>query len=265
MICVFEDQEGTLLSTFVRNAIPEQVKCFYSNGAKKIKSTLKAIHEAYPEEFIVVYCDLVPNNFETKTTFIGLWNMVAGNNSMHKKVFIAPSLCTEYYYLQSLFKYGLVNENHKGVVGLCLSREPYSNDHRLLEWDHNEYSTHERFCKLLCKVAVKECARTASHENHYYMLRDCFCDADVTPECTELTVYEKSCRVADEWMFRVDGWGNTVLHFDLKSSIENLMLVAEKHNSLVEEYESAGNKTRKTAMINFNILRGLIYASFQDC
>ena len=46
--------------------------------------------------------------------------------------------------------------------------------------------------------------------------------------------------VADKWMFRVDGWGTALLHFDLKRSIENLMQVVKKRSSLVEEYERVG-------------------------
>lgn len=266
MICIFEDHENTLLSTFVRAAIPKQIKCFYSDGVKKIKAMLQSVHDAYPEEFVTVYCDLIPNNFETKTTFEGLWHMTAENNSMHGKVFVAPSLCTEYYYLRSLHKYGLIDKEYRDIVDLCLTREPYLLDDRLSAWDRSESTTHERFCKLMCRVAVKNCANTASKGSHYYMLHDCLCEANVAPECTELTVYEKSCRVANEWMFRVDGWGCAPSGLDLSGAIEELIQIAENHNKLAERYERAtSEKMRKSAKINIKTLRRLIYASFQNC
>lgn len=199
MICLFEDKEDAFLSVFVRVEMQNQIKCFYSEGQSNLKKSLMSIHNAYPEEFVIVYCDLIPNNRNTKKTFCGLWDFIQRTHELHGKAFIAPSHCTEYYYLKSLEKYGLVDADCRDVVSLCMSLKPYLENGELSIWTRDEISTHEKLCKLLCKVAVKPCASTITKGNHHYVLSDCLCDTEFDSKCVEATVYEKSCRVADEW------------------------------------------------------------------
>lgn len=211
MVCIFEDKEDSLLSEFVRASISDQIICLYSDGAASLKETLLSAHSKYPDEFIVVYCDLVPNNWFSRSVFVSLWDCVGGESDLHGKVFIAPSLSTEYYYLKSLYKYGLVKPEYKKLVETCMSRKPYLDNSNLNKWDHKEYSTHKRLCKLLCKRAVNSCASTISKEQCYYILGDCLCSEGSDSECVEASVYDKSCRVAEEWCFRVNGWDVVLL------------------------------------------------------
>ena len=64
MIYLFEDKQSTQLSTLFREAYPTEVssKFCYANGNAKLKETANRLLREYPEEAVLVFIDIIPDN-----------------------------------------------------------------------------------------------------------------------------------------------------------------------------------------------------------
>lgn len=73
------------------------------------------------------------------------------------RVVVMPCICSEYYLIQVLSRYQIVDSRG---VGLCLEKQPYFNSPLIVtEEDKKFCKNFEKYCKLILLKSVPDCIR----------------------------------------------------------------------------------------------------------
>lgn len=182
MIYVFEDKASDLLSLLYQAAYPPDVagKFIYAEGSTKLPFRVGELAMQFPEEKIVVFMDIVPDNNHLLVIYNKLRKMaIAGT-----QVLVIPCICSEYYFIEayhstSVFKCG------EGV-DIALEVRPWKQSQLLYTPADLQFCKNfERYCKLILRKCVRQCATHSrlykGRENPLYGLfytRDCPCGED---------------------------------------------------------------------------------------
>lgn len=234
---VFESQyDKSIVSNFI-----------YTNGVGNICKILDTL--AGKEDDIYVFMDLVPDNDNTRTTYIRI--------SKYRKKFahllIIPLLCREYCYLKSLVGTEVVSDTE--AYNYCIekrkpSKSPIIHDER----DRKFVKNLESLCKLTVRKALLPCGTVKGNEVQY-LDKDCRCHEDIACK-QDIKASEKTKRYMSEFRCIPSGIRNGIIRDTItRASWDDCVKI---HRSLVDEYNDycikhgiVNEKTKLTYHINY--------------
>lgn len=180
MIYLFEDRfEDPLSKLFCAGYDKSVCQHFiYANGCGNLAAVLDKTLADHPEEQILVFMDMVPDNRELVPIYKNLRHRYYTSNG---RAIVLPIVCSEYYFIRSIQNSRVVTD--KSSLTICTGIKPWK-ESALLESDADRMfcKNFERFCKLFLLKAVKDCAKhsrgnAASENSSYgdYYTKDCRC------------------------------------------------------------------------------------------
>lgn len=171
---VFEDSRSDALSKIFESAyFAETTSNFiYCNGNGNIAKELAKID---PEEDVVVFLDVVPDNKDTARLYRNLTEF----KKRFKRFIIFPIPCREYYYIKSMSGTQAVIDTYRNSITRCLNMDYYTDDTIIeTETDRKHIKNFEKFCKVVAIKAFIDCAKLTGSTIRYFE-HDCMCNSPI--------------------------------------------------------------------------------------
>lgn len=238
---LFEDKEADVLSVLYRSAYPSSVSAnfVYSEGSGNLFTAAEDIVKFKPNERVLVFLDVVPDNRETMKTYRklrGLYKEYAG------RVVTMPLVCSEHYFIRSISKSPLIK--NVGALDICCDVSPWrASDILETDQDLTKAKNFEKFCKLFLIKAVEDCARHTRGKNKsndaygYYYTLDCLCNKR-KPECTDDRLVDKALRFVHQFpcypIGDLGGKSLTSLNHDKLLDLNDIL--CKWHNAKIQEF-----------------------------
>ena len=165
---LFEDNEKSILSTFLRNAYNEECIIF-TNGNYNLSLVLDSVWKS--DDFYLVYIDVVPDNSKTIDIYEALLDLVADKGWLNVRIIPIP--CIEYYILMELWE-------KNDTVNCVLNKGAYKATD-LYRASGACAKSFEKYCKQLVSNTGDNCKRVASlskvspSTRGRYYITDCLC------------------------------------------------------------------------------------------
>lgn len=235
MIVVFEDDERDIMSRFFQQAYPKTISqnFIYARGNGKIEEIVNNKLQQTTEN-IVVYLDTIPGNKCTQKIYTKLCGISRKSNY---RVIVLPVICMEYYMVRFL-QQSQVMIDHTGV-NICINKDIYFSSPLIKTTDDKEFvKNFEKYCKLILKKNVKECALHGEIQNiqkkYQYYLGDCYCPYK-QKDCHEEMIKEKLGEFLSQFDCVPSGVSNVGKR---KIKTINLNKIWDIHRKLVNEYNA---------------------------
>ena len=190
-IYLFEDSENDSLSRLFKQGFKaKMVDNFkYANGNNNLINVAKELLKDKDTQ-LIIFVDLVPNNARTALLFNKL--CVLANEDLHR-VFIVPSMGSEYYFLKSIKDKGITKNND--IMAVYYNVERYVDKCKpvfdTVKLSLEKYSTFERLGKRLIEHNYTWCISHPKLPDASYYDCDCRCirpnPADCSHKCFTLT------------------------------------------------------------------------------
>lgn len=265
---IFEDFKDDRISCLFRSRYPCSVTnhFIYAAGAGNLSTVLDRYAQQFSHSGFIIYCDLIPDNPQTKTCYERLWRLVSRRADLHQRVLVVPVVCAEYAYLDSFDDAYPILDTYKDSIKLCLSRKPYYEDNLI---NNPKCKSYEKFCKILCMCGIDHCGSTAARrEDALYFQDDC---PTTSKQCFSCDVVkplaEKSHKFNGQYLFLDDTKYNQFSGFDKYT--DTIIDLLKVYNARVDEYKESytniANKTFRREFKKFDIklMEGLINAAFE--
>lgn len=144
------------------------------------------------------------------------------------RMVVMPCICSEYYLIQVLNRYGLVNSDG---VGICLEKQPYFNSPLIITEDDRKFCKNfEKYCKLILLKSVPDCIRHTRGNSETGINRQYG------------IYYEKDCkyykRLKEKAIEYVRAWPCFPKILDTTESGFSVKELNAKHKELVDSYNS---------------------------
>lgn len=221
---VFEDKRGDLLSKLFCAAYKEEQnkEFIFANGIGNVAGIVSAILEGTDEK-VCVFMDAIPGNLCIVKEYRKLRKIAIDYPG---RLIAMPCVCSEYYLIETLNKYELVNR-----VGLdiCLEMQPYFGSPLIeTEEDKKFCKNFEKYCKLILLKSVPDCIRHSKGNlivgiNRQYGI-----------------YYEKDCkyykRLKEKAAEYVQAWPCFPWGMDGVENDPSIAEINEKHRDLVDNY-----------------------------
>lgn len=172
-VYIFEDHKDDKLSVFFRSGFSADTVFKYSGG----NGNLYGVTESWLDreiDLVVVFVDVVPNNYKTVEIFEELCTLAIDN--MHRLIII-PTLGSEYYFIKSLKGKGI--ERYPGVLDVYCEVGNYVDKCdsfiKAIKVKPTKYSTFEQFGKRLIEHNFLPCIAKPKPGYRDYYLDDCEC------------------------------------------------------------------------------------------
>lgn len=249
MIWIFEDNKKSLLSQLFRVSFSQEIadKFVYTDGNGKLLKTLDEIFRNTTEK-VIVFMDVIPGNRDITKIYREL--CVKSEHNQNRAI-IFPIVCSEYYFLRSIKDTDLVVD--RTGIDECVNRRPYFHSERLKTVEDRKYCRNfEKYCKLVYKSALFDCARPEIKENDlfgFYYGQDCKC---IRPrmQCEEKLLLIKSQEFIREYPL--------VPENDLAVEWDRLYELVNAFNRMVDcfivaDIENKNNYKKIRCMKNFSL------------
>lgn len=152
---VFEDKADDLLSKLFCSAYSSDRnrEFIFSGGIGKVAGIVDSILKETKEN-VCVFIDAIPGNLCIIKEYRKLRKMAIDHPG---RMMVMPCVCSEYYLIQVLNRYELVDTMG---VGLCLDRQPYFSSTLITTEDDKKFCKNfEKYCKLILLKSVPDCIR----------------------------------------------------------------------------------------------------------
>lgn len=243
MIYLFEDKQSTQLSTLFREAYPTEVssRFCYANGNAKLKETANRLLREYPEESVLVFIDIIPDNKWT----VSLYNeLVTEYTKSGRRILPVPVVCSEFYFIRSIAHLPICLD--EDALRLCVEELPWRDSFLAVTNKNKKFCRNfEKFCKLYLLKAVKDCAKSTPGEDasnteyDVFYTQDCLC-AEPTSQCGHISVADKARRYVAQFPCYPKGTVNLAGTgaLDMHKFIRLNRLLCYYHNQKIKEFDT---------------------------
>lgn len=152
---VFEDKADDLLSKLFCSAYDRERnrEFIFAGGIGKVAGVVNSILEDTKEN-VCVLIDAIPGNLCIIKEYRKLRKIAIEHPG---RMIVMPCICSEYYLIQILSRYGLVDPSG---MDICLEKQPYFNSPLIVtENDKKFCKNFEKYCKLILLKSVPDCIR----------------------------------------------------------------------------------------------------------
>ena len=190
-----EDRQSTQLPTLFRRAYPAKIasRFCYFNGNAKLKETANRLLREHPEETVLAFIDITPDN---KWTVLLYNELVAEYVDSGKRILPVPIVCSEFYFIRSIANLPICLD--KAALRLYIEELPWRESSFVSTGDDKKFCKNfEKFCKLYLLKAVKDCAKStpgvgaSNTEYDVFYTQDCTCTTSVQG-CSPISVGDKA-------------------------------------------------------------------------
>lgn len=231
MIYLFEDNEKDLISILYKSIYgSNMIRNFrYCNGNGNLCKTTKDELNKHNDS-IAVFMDTIPGNRDIIRIYNELKSLSLKSNN---RVIVFPIVCSEYYFIKSILDKNVI-EDYTGI-DICISKKPYFKSPLIQsEEDRRFCKNFEKYCKLILKKNLHNCAKHTSLNNDKYGIyykSDCLCSSELA-SCKILDIEAKSFDLVKQYPC-----------FPKLYTVTNLVKFSERdiiqiHRRLVDEFNS---------------------------
>ena len=243
MIYLFEDKQGSQLSALFRGAYTAEVasRFCYSNGNAKLKETAHRLLREHPEETVMTFIDITPDN---KWTVLLYNELVTEYVESGQRILPVPIVCSEFYFIRSIANLPICLD--KAALRLCIEELPWRESSLVSTVDDKKFCKNfEKFCKLYLLKAVKDCAKStpgvgaSNTEYDVFYTQDCPCIVSI-PRCSPISVADKAKRYVAQFPCYPKGTVNLAGTgtLDMHKFIRLNHLLCYYHNQKINEFNT---------------------------